>query len=832
MTKKKTLQAQLHQKLQKNNKGSSLVTVLLVASIIAALVTVVLAIVLLNVYMKKADLEGQGAFYDAETALEEVREGLAKAESDATTYAYLDTLSNYANLNDKKSTGDDDDEKKLDEKTKHFNELFRDDIQKRIALAGTNDYYDPVKLKDFLKETQMIDGVGAEIVTDTSDAHFNSTKEGAVLKNVQVRYTDKDKYVSEIKTDIVLEYPPIDFQNASSIDNILTYALIANKTFEPGTPVHITGNAYIGSEGSEINSANVYFNANGTQETNVICGGDIKLKGSTLTTNNIALWSDSILLDTSSTYNMNKGSSYIKNDLVLGNNSFATLVGKFIMFGNPWVAKDKDMITAKKINQLAEEDPPSYSSSILVTGHDAGLDMSKLDTMVIGGSAYVDTQSKNGENGISGNSNTVTGQSLALKSDQRAYLVPPTLVGVNETYENGKIRTSNYSNGLSNPMTGSQFQKLTKEIADEKYNGDVTQVKKTDYVAMNTAEPTLGISLNGFVNAIWEQAHEGIAHNQLDAKYYPDVNISYYPAPKGGGSIVYMFIEFKTIGKNYVGQQNADYIPAEAQYNTWYKLYNSSIVNYSKLLSNLNNYYATKGIKLPDDVGDKTKMYFTGNILSTDLNNVIVPDSITRPDFTMDLNVEYSKQSAYYQDAYYMLNKNLTTRYDASAENKTLFKNLIDTEPIVQGKSYTLGGTYYYVSPTGEAAVVTNSPYTYDSTSDNSVANTKDIYGNKHSDAKINVIISTGNVKVASNFEGMIIAGGKVEVEGDVKVKANSDKASKALIATNYEDINDCAANYVINAAKYLLGGTGNKDADSGQISMKNYVTYRNWIKQ
>lgn len=181
MTKKKMLQARLKQQLNKNNKGSSLVTVLLVASIIAALVTVVLAIVLLNVYMKKADLEGQGAFYDAESALEEIRAGLAKDESDATSTAYLDTLSNYANLEDEK-------------KTVNFDEKFSEIIKAKLTDTSSG-LYKISTLEGYLRETKMKDGVGAEILTDPADAHFNIDKEGAVLKDVHVRYTDKNNYV-------------------------------------------------------------------------------------------------------------------------------------------------------------------------------------------------------------------------------------------------------------------------------------------------------------------------------------------------------------------------------------------------------------------------------------------------------------------------------------------------------------------------------------------------------------------------------------------------------------------------------------------------------------
>ena len=818
----------LHQQLNKREKGSSLVTVLLVSSIVAILVTVVLAIVILNVYMKKADMLGQTAFYDAESALEEIRAGLALDESKATTEAYLDTLSNYSNLDDEK-------------KTENFDDIFQNNLRNKLTIENGN--YNISILEGYLKETKYNNGVGAQILTSADDAHFNVTKEGVKLTNVHVKYTDANNYVSEIKTDIVLEYPPVNFQNASSIDNILTYGLIANDSFKPTGTVNVVGNAYLGGKGSDINNANVNLKANGTQETNVISGGNLKLTGSKLDTQDLALWSDSIVLD-KSTYNMNSGSSYIKNDLVLGNNARSTLKGKLIMFGNPWVAISEQMIDASEVRQGAKDDMPSYSSSILVTGSNAGLDMSELNTMVIGGSAYIDSRGKDGsvykrnsdgtyirdKDGIRESNNVVSGQSMMLTSDQRAYLVPSTLVGAEfkPVYdENGQIvRWDNYSNGLTNPMTGDQYKRLIEEIMSAKGYTSEDEVKPTDIVNFDLAEPTIGVSLNGFARAIGVTKDEDL----------PSVKPCFY-ATSNGGTMVYLFLEFKTVGDNFTGQQNKSYIPAEAFYNLWYQMYHTTLTNYTRLLGNL-DYYATYGIKLPKDVNDKTRMYFTGNILSTETNPVIIPDIITQPDFTIDLNVEYSKQSAYYQDAYYTLNKNLSTRYatlSQAAKNKDLFDNLITKTATVDDKTYNLSKTKEYVSPSGEGAVVVDGDVTYNTSLENSIRNTKDNDGNKHSDAKVNVIIATGDVTVADNFEGMIIAGGDVIVRSGNTITSNPDKAAKALIATAYndgEDSTDCAANFVINAARYLLGGTGRKDEDSGHITMKDFVTYRNWTKQ
>ena len=887
---------QLNKNLIKNNKGATLVTVLLVASVVAILVMAVLAIVLLNVFMKTADQRGQVAFYDAESALEENRAGLAVQESKATTTAYLDTLANY---NSESSEGE-------DARTKQFQKVFREDLRDRLTIKGNEGQYDISKLESYLKGTAQ-DGGGvmnenggiAKVVTVADDAGFSAPPngEGVTLYNVEVQYTDEDGYQSQIKTDIVLEYPDVNYQNASSTDNILTYGLIANEHFQPGGSNTITGNAYIGGDedGTDNESAAYFSNANGvtfkpkgTQETNVICGGIVNLNNSGSSASpvlfdNVNLWCQNLKLQ-DSVFNMDAGTTYIRDDIELKRGGNASLSGKLIMFGNPWVAIS-DMVTSSEVINAAKADMPAYSSSILVTGSNSKIDLSGLTTMVIGGSAYIDTESNQGSSSTIGKANekVVMGQSMALKSDQRAYLVPTALVGAGL-----KSDGSNYKNGLSNPMSASQFTDLRTEIAKEYYGGTESKVQLRDYVNFDLSEPTIGESLYRFYynflatrnsdlelllstvnlsdwdklarqdvingtstydNAIstykaghdyYENTIKANPRAEIDDSYLaayilyeyiqnrPTVALNAYQT-SNSKPLVYMFIQFNTIGENFSGAQNTTYIPAEALYNEWYRVYNSTADNKNRLRNNLEYYTpGTDGIQLPSNPYDTKNMYFTGNILSTNASDVIINDSITRDDFTMELNVEYSRQSAYYQDAFYTLNKNLSMRYSTLAseqKSKELFDNIVDKSSITS--------TYEYVSTSGEGAVVTNGDFDYNSTNENSMRTVEDANGDTHSDAVINVIIAKGNVTVSQDFTGMIIAGGDIIVKSGYDVTNDSGKASIALQAVNndYSDDKVCAAKFIWDASKYLTGGSASEDESTGSLSMKDYITFRNWTR-
>ena len=78
----------MKRRLQKNNDGASLVNVLLIASITVILASGILVVVLYNYYMKNQNIKSQQNFYDAETAMEEIRMGLTVDVSKAASIAY------------------------------------------------------------------------------------------------------------------------------------------------------------------------------------------------------------------------------------------------------------------------------------------------------------------------------------------------------------------------------------------------------------------------------------------------------------------------------------------------------------------------------------------------------------------------------------------------------------------------------------------------------------------------------------------------------------------------------------------------------------------------
>ena len=79
----------------KQNKGFSLITVIIAVSFIGILGLLVLYMALSNFQMKIIDLKGKDSFYTAERAIEEIRVGLQEDVGNSMSEAYIKVLETY-----------------------------------------------------------------------------------------------------------------------------------------------------------------------------------------------------------------------------------------------------------------------------------------------------------------------------------------------------------------------------------------------------------------------------------------------------------------------------------------------------------------------------------------------------------------------------------------------------------------------------------------------------------------------------------------------------------------------------------------------------------------
>ena len=779
------------QEQRKNNRGSSLITVLGVMALVMIMVSVLMSISAMNLKMKYTDINSKKNFYTAESALEEIREALIQQVSDASSEAYIASMEAYGNLDPAVRS-----DYFKQEYAKYFQSMaWYDNSNPSIPVYKTSE------LEGFLRETKS----NAKVSAPVGQNIINLDQAGIILKNVIVTYRNSKDYITQIQTDIVLKYPEIDFAQISGMPNLLSYALVADDSFlaenMAGGRSQVTGNAYLGENGAEISSAEVDFQ-NPMEETTkslVVTNGLMKVSnGGTLNCDGIELWASDLTVDSSTAEIGNGGSTvgtavYLNNDLVLSKSSAVSakvsIAGEYYGYGNVDTAVAASSLAgdAAKQNEMAVN-PAKYSSSIIVNGGKTQLNLSGLSKMMIAGNTYV-----NGMEFGTNTANVLMGESISVKSDQLAYLIPYECVAP------GMV------NGGANPMTAEQYQKLLAELKDNYGKEDSGYDATKDLVNYTVPAEMLGnISLHQL----------GVNGYQLEA----------YPVNTGNlGCMVYLFMKFDTVAS------------ANEFFQTYYAE-NKNLTTLGKML----DLYTAAGVQLPNDILDATKMsefYFNGNILADGNTDIYIPERLSSLAGNTQRSAELAEEQMSYQDSFSALGRKLVKNYSqltAEEKRKDVYGNLVKSFTTNPDIHYVIapGDKKIFVSNGGEAAVVVNGNYQLDAATLTEVKSTPDIEGNCHGDAKLHVVIASGDVTVEQDFNGLILAGGRIIIDHPVNITADAQAAGRALRAENNAGF--CAADYLVNGSSYLLGGSagGAGSVEDTGISMEDCVVYENWKKQ
>lgn len=754
----------LQQQLKKNNQGASLVTVLVIIAIVFVIVTVLLTMTLYNFYMKKENVQSRDTQYSAEQAMEEIRLGLITEVSKATSVAYGDTLEKYGQLPE-------------EEKEKNFKKCYKEELQKVLLKQQGQIWYDLTLVESYLRETKWDGTKGATLMTeDGRENALNVETDGLVLKNVAISFRDEKGNVTEIVSDISLDYPPINFSNTSAMDNILCYGLIADQGYvqrEAGE-TKITGNAFFGQQDMVVEHGTLSLK--GKEDTTgyfVSAGGLKAAQGANIILEEAEQWIKDIELSSSASMNAENTTLYVQDDIVLNQNASATLQGELYAYGNPEAMKQTKSHEATEI----EDNYGDYSSAILLNGKNAKLDVSRLQQMMISSVAYINTSVSSYATDASNSTGIATGQSVMTKGDQRAYLIPPELVG------------ADYFDGGANPITAKQYDSLMESIKTEKNYESIDQIVVEDFIDFQKAIPGVGYSLE-----------------TLGAEIGYDRSAIQVP---GVGTMYYFFIKFKT----------------QEDRNAYVTKYYQKIANYNRLQDNV-AYYAGNKIEMPLGVKDVYHFYFQGNLLASNQGRLLVSDSLTSAANTEKEKDNRLQQEILYADQYSGLIHMLKKDYEKLTETQkqtSLYENIINTSKI--------SGTHYFVSEDGMGAVVTDKEYVIsDDTDYANLRNVKDIHDVTHPDGKMTLVISKKDVVVERDFEGLIISGGTITVKGGCDITENAGKVAVVLNSQNQDG--KTAADAIKNASAYMVGGIGNTQQDTGVISLPKQVTFKNWKKR
>ena len=247
-----------------NNDGSTLIVVLVAVSFLLIIAAIVMTVSSANVRMKQIEYATKQNFYVDEIGLDDVYNGIGKEVSKALSRAYAKTLI------DATASGKYNTQKAAYGafagflKTELIN-LYGEDVFLQTTLDKLNGYISRSKSGESL---EVISYSGIEILADPEIKAPAGDGSGAdipvvlwqyILKDVKVKYIEADRYESVITTDIVIEVPYINF--FQDFSHVLDYSLIGNKgIYFKGTEgadaqAYIEGNVYAGIDTDRTNNA-------------------------------------------------------------------------------------------------------------------------------------------------------------------------------------------------------------------------------------------------------------------------------------------------------------------------------------------------------------------------------------------------------------------------------------------------------------------------------------------------------------------------------------------------------------------------------------------------
>ena len=774
---------------RKDNRGASFVMVIVAMAIVAILAVTILWIALANLQMKTTDEKNTDNFYSAEGVLDQICTGLEGDMSVAYTEGYSKVMQSY------KTKGNAD----INEANRQASFVTTYVAALRSRLANPGDAqgltYNMDKIKGYVDSSlSKKDSSGKPVypyakVTSVSTPQLKTYQNRTVLEGIKVEYTDEKGYKSIIQTDISLSVPTMSFTASGGVPELFTYSLVGNTGLEIGAGAHnvnLGGNLYAGSDSTgmsvlipnntklRVDNAS-YMIADG----NIEIGNPNSNRAGTHNESTLSidkqcqLWTNNINVNGAKV--SLEGTTYVSDDMTLkGSGSTVTLGkdengkstdGKYVGFGN------SDTLSAE-------------SSAIIINGRESTLDMSGIKELMLAGNTYINRASMVKVNGNDKeNKDVAMGESISVKGNQIAYLIPAECIG---TDGDGADAKSVY---YKNPLSYSEDAAITSKGSD---NQQYTVIN-INVVSSKTGKP-LSYYLSQYLSA--------------DQMKNTDNYIRKVYAPSNGSEndgLVYYYLNMpvKQASQYYEDYYNIDHSSADSKLQKYTAFYTKSI-----------------------QVNDAASIYTSGDYSLYDGSNLSLLKGIVD-------GVDMDAQSIELKNTYTALRKRLITSYNSlppTAETASLFTNIVHEDNLKKftehetGKKLEVTTTYTgkYNKDETYKAVVVNGDYTYPQS---------DSKENKN----VRIIVATGNVTINADFTGTIIAGKKIFVNKQCTVSNCPQEIFKALLLKEVKtgsktmhlyDVFDDGADYLGGITKTATNSSGDADIDYSSL-----ITYQNWKK-
>lgn len=780
-----------------NNKGSTLIMVLIIVSFIAILGTVCITTAMINFKMKVADREAKKTFYTDEQAIDEIYNGLGKLSMQIFQKEYQAQMENMVQTKVSKL------DSKITNKDANINLRKNFTITMMNKLTNTNvTWIDGTsivpctnadkdnlrkELNSFVEHSYLAKVISIDNIKIEHEPE-NSSKSKLAIYTIRfnkcvVQYVNESGYISNVTFDGAVALPDVVVKftqdNTDMLKSFENFALIGNSSIEINNNIILninSGGMYAGGNHLNLGSGSSINASNST----IVSKGDINLFGATLSTiNNSNIWCSNIIASSDpktmgkkSIFTLDKTcKSYVKDDIQIdGDESDVTVSGEYYGYGYEGFADGAD-----------------NSSAIVVNGQGASVHLIDIQTLVLGGRAYV-----NIENGVG---KYMTGESLALKGDQEVYLVPSSLM----------------ANGMSNPYSINSTPNIN--ITRDNFFGYKYLKPSSLYTTY-----TVGNQIYAYLNF----------NSEEDSTNY-----------------------FKTILNDSVFDSLCDTMGIKSG-TAAYEAYTQTR-NYMRSILLVNMYSLKQSAIVKKSTALNTKIYTNGTLINADIDNKIVSDVVTDgskitgiPDTTLDAFVVNSNDLS---NRYSLICKILCSpsmykmtngSYDIVDGNKVrsiMNKASSEHDIIIDGKDIdisTLDGNDTFKNIINVSHLENQS----DEVSKVDYGNNNFLYTNKGLGSVIvkdsnfpgasigGIIISEGDVIVEKSFNGLIISRGKIIVANGATINNNVNGLSLDAFINSDKAISD-----YFMAFNNVEEASGNGIGSIEGVTYKDIINFGNWTK-
>ena len=432
----KRIKQKLQEKIRRLNQddsGSAFVFVIIGVMFTSILGATVLSMATNYVITVVVDNYHTDNFYQTDGLIAEIRSGLEEVAGRSNESAYMEIVENY----NSSSTSMQEEYGK-----KFLSGIMSELTGSVITWDGTDAISGSFDITPIREMTRRPDNVISSIGGDVLSYEFHSddvTKEMFLrIHGLRVDYTDEQGYRTNICTDIDIAVPDYGFEGDDTLEEAKNYIVISdgqlavNNTVggQPNSVkgVEFVGNVYTGGVKDSNNGydAGIIIDPQSKasfRSKTIISRGSVEMStGSSLNMegkNSYGdLWVKNILLksagDPNSTLNSRlslNNNAYVLDDLTIDdNNTSINIAGKYYGYSYN-----------KENSPSAGAQTSAYSSAILVNGKNTYLTTTGLTKLVLAGRTFVSRNNKDGNPVVS---DIMMGESLAVKSNQIAYMLP------------------------------------------------------------------------------------------------------------------------------------------------------------------------------------------------------------------------------------------------------------------------------------------------------------------------------------------------------------------------------------------------------------------------